>query len=257
MLDQQGPPAEAVEKEGPGEQVPKERIRIKAKSFDTDERNEDVFTIQEEKDLESWRQLHRHQTLKRQPEHSNLAKQVVDQEIMAARISIPVFEEDVFQANMDATAFVNTALRRKSVEVSNSKLTEEEATEIDEAKSREFAEWTRKNRFPKVLESQEVPESRLMSMRWVLTWKPSDEHPQGRNAKNQNRGLGVSKSRGYGTEGGKCRGSERCSRFSDQPSTMQIWNALIPSPRSCRAMDTRCKTKKMYTRQHCSKSGVP
>ena len=60
---------------------------------------------------------------------------------MPARIFIPVFEEDVFQANMDATTFVNTAWRRKSVEVSDSKLTEEEATEIDEATSGELAEW--------------------------------------------------------------------------------------------------------------------
>ena len=28
-----------------------------------------------------------------------------------------------------------------------------------------------------------MPVSRLMTMRWVLTWKPSDEHPQGRMAK--------------------------------------------------------------------------
>ena len=54
---------------------------------------------------------------------------------MAAGNSIPVFEEDVFYASMDATAFVNTALRRKPVEVSYSKLTAAEATEKDEAKS--------------------------------------------------------------------------------------------------------------------------
>ena len=35
---------------------------------------------------------------------SHLAKQVV-QEIMAARNSIPVFEEDMFHAGMDANAF--------------------------------------------------------------------------------------------------------------------------------------------------------
>ena len=118
--------------------------------------------------------------------------QVVDQEIMAARISILVFEEDVFHASMDATAFMNKALRRKSVEVSYSKLTEEEATPMDEAKNRELAELVQEEATPKVRESQEVPESRLMFMRWVLTWKPSGERPQGRKAKARIVVLGIS-----------------------------------------------------------------
>ena len=116
-------------------------------------------------------------------EQSDLVKQVVDQEILAARISILVFAEDVFHASLDATAFVNTPLRRKTVEFSYSKLTEEEATEMDDAKSRELDEWIQEEAISKVRERQEVPGSRLMSMRWVLTWKPSDEHPQGRKAK--------------------------------------------------------------------------
>ena len=131
-----------MNEEGVGEQVPRKRIRIKAKTYETAaqiEPDEDVFTIQEEKDHEAWRQFHQQQKLKRHREHSHFAKQVVGQEILAARISIPVFEEDVFCSSMDATA-----LRGNSVE---------------------------------------VPESRFMSMRWVLTWKPSDEHPQGRKAK--------------------------------------------------------------------------
>ena len=69
-----------------------------------------VVTIEEEKDHESWRQSHQQQKLKRQREQSHLAKQVVDQEIMAARISIPVFAEGVFHASIDATALVNTPL---------------------------------------------------------------------------------------------------------------------------------------------------
>ena len=47
----------------------------------------------------------------------------------------------------------------------------------------EFVEWIEEGAMSKVRESQEVPEPRLMSMRWVLTWKPSDEHPQSRKAK--------------------------------------------------------------------------
>ena len=66
---------------------------------------EEVFTIQEEKDHESWTPFHRQQKLQRQHEHSQLGKRGVDQEVVVARLSIPVFEEDVFLANMDATAF--------------------------------------------------------------------------------------------------------------------------------------------------------
>ena len=137
------------------------QMRLQLKSNQT--------TIQEETDHESWRQFHRQPKLKRQREHSHLAQQVVDQEIMAARNSTPVFDEDVFHANMDATAFVNTAMRRKSVKLSCSKKTEEEATEMDETRSRALAEWIQEEAISKVRECQEVPESRLMSMRWVLT----------------------------------------------------------------------------------------
>ena len=45
---------------------------------------------------------------------------------------------------------------------------------MDEAESRELAEWIQEGFTSKVGECQEVPESRLMFMRWALTWKPSD-----------------------------------------------------------------------------------
>ena len=61
-------------------------------------------------------------------------------------------------------------------------MTKEEAAELDEAKSREMAEWIQEA-ISQIREGQEVPDSRLMSKRWVLTWKPSDENPQGRKAK--------------------------------------------------------------------------
>ena len=71
-----------------------------------------------------------------------------------------MFEEDVFHARMDATAFVDTTLRRKTVEVSPA---------MNEARKRELAEWIQEGAISKVREKQEVPESRLVCMRWVLT----------------------------------------------------------------------------------------
>ena len=54
---------------------------------------------------------------------------------------------------------------------------------MDEAKSRVLSRWIQEEAISKFRESQEMLESRLMSMRWVQTWKPSDEHPQDRKAK--------------------------------------------------------------------------
>ena len=45
-----------------------------------------------------------------------------------------------------------------------------------------LAEWIQDGAISKVRDNQQVPESRLMSMRWVSTWKPSDEHLQCRKA---------------------------------------------------------------------------
>ena len=101
---------------------------------------------------------------------------------MAARISIPVFEEGVFHANMDATALVNTLAKENNRSFVH-ETDRRGSHRMDEAKSRELVEWIQEEAISKFRERHEVPESRLMSMRWVLTWKLSDEHPQGRKAK--------------------------------------------------------------------------
>ena len=148
LLDQHRPLAEAVERP--------EENELNEDGLVIFESDEDVFTTQEgheEEDHESLRQFHRQQKLKRQRDQSHLAKQGVDEKIFAVRISIPVFEEDVFHASTGATAFVTTALR----------LTEEEATDMDEAKSRELTQWIQEGAISKAHEW-----SRPMSMRWVL-----------------------------------------------------------------------------------------
>ena len=54
---------------------------------------------------------------------------------------------------------------------------------MHEANSRDVAEWIQEEAISQIREGQEVPESRLTSKRWVLTWRPSDEHLKGRQAK--------------------------------------------------------------------------
>ena len=54
---------------------------------------------------------------------------------------------------------------------------------MDEAKSCALSRWCQEEAISKFGESQEMLESRLMSMRWVQAWKPPDDHPQGSKAK--------------------------------------------------------------------------
>ena len=78
----------------------------------------------------------------------------------------PCLQECPFRLHpgADASAFVNTAISRKAVEVARSKQTEQEAIGMDEAKSRELTELIQEEAIRKVGEDQEIPESRLMSM---------------------------------------------------------------------------------------------
>ena len=54
---------------------------------------------------------------------------------------------------------------------------------MDEAKIRALSSWIQEEAISKFRESQEMLESRLMSMHWVHTSKPSDEPPEGSKAK--------------------------------------------------------------------------
>ena len=81
---------------------------------------------------------------------------------MIARVSMPIFENDAYYSGTDASAFVNTGIRRKDVEVSCPRLTEQEVSEMDEAKSRELTEWIQDEAIRGVRGDQKIPESRLM-----------------------------------------------------------------------------------------------
>ena len=161
---------------------------------------------------------------------------------------------------MDATAFVSTALRRKTVEVSLSKLTEGEATEMDKAKSRVLAEWIQEEEISKVRERQDVPESRLMSMHWVPTWKPSDEHTQSRKCGSQSRDLGVSASRGRRVESMKSDAVETWNDAHDSVDSIQPGRVGMRSrqARVSAGRWTRCaRHRKLYSHEHLTKTRVP
>ena len=79
-------------------------------------------------------------------------------------------------------------------------------------------------------------------MRWVLTWKPFDGHPQGRQSKESvHREFEIPASKGCWVEGVKDDVVE-----TEQHSTMQSWDVLTPSPRSSKATDTRCKPEAVH-----------
>ena len=107
-------------------------------------KTENTDGLAEEKDHESWNQFSPATKVE-----TTARKLAFDQKRCLTKRSrlldspFPcVSEDDVFHENMDVTTFVSTSLRRKRTETSYES------------------------------EKVEVPWSRLMSMRWVLTRKP-------------------------------------------------------------------------------------
>ena len=110
------------------------------------------------------------------------------------------------------------------------------------------------------LEGQEVLESRIMSMRWVLTWKPSDEHQQGRKAKAKIVVVGNQHPEVAETEGGTSdvvEAWQNAHTLQWHRSITLSWNVRMPRERSCRATEKRCKKSKMCTPELWAKSRVP
>ena len=79
-------------------------------------------------------------------------------------------------------AYMTSQLKRRQVEVREKTLTREEALRFHEAKQKEVRNFIAAECF-RVLEDQHVDESKIMGMRWLLTWKYDPQEADGRKPK--------------------------------------------------------------------------
>ena len=110
-----------LDDEGPEVQTPAKRMRFRKQSNPT-------ITVQHEVNHKMCQEVHRGQKLQWKKERLFCAKQLFASQTIVARVSIPIFENDEDQSGTD------TSIRRDAVEVSNLRLTEQEAIEMNEAK---------------------------------------------------------------------------------------------------------------------------
>ena len=74
------------------------------------------------------------------------------------------------------------AAKKNHVEIQYRNLNQAEKAEFDQAKSKELGCWVETSSIEPILKDRIHP-SRIMSSRWILTWKLDPTHPQGRKAK--------------------------------------------------------------------------
>ena len=141
-----------LDDEGPEVQTPAKRMRFRKQSNPT-------ITVQHEVNHKMCQEVHRGQKLQWKKERLFCAKQLFASQTIVARVSIPIFENDEDQSGTD------TSIRRDAVEVSNLRLTEQEAIEMNEAKRRSLTEWIQEEAMRKVREDQEMQQTRAMSVR--------------------------------------------------------------------------------------------
>ena len=72
------------------------------------------------------------------------------------------------EPDLDFAYLVSSAKRR--TEAVLRKMTSEERAQMDKAKNKELDQWVKHSVFT-IARRTGIPEHRIMSMRWVLTWK--------------------------------------------------------------------------------------
>ena len=83
----------------------------------------------------------------------------------------------------DLSCFVVSQLRKKRVEVSEKKLSPKELDLMKEAKAKEVKHWIVQKVLESLPEGHQIPEERVVNMRWLLTWKFDPQGPDGKKAK--------------------------------------------------------------------------
>ena len=72
-------------------------------------------------------------------------------------------------------AFVVTSLKKKRVEIKERNLNADDRALIQQAKGKEIREFIKEHVVARLREGEVVPKEQIMRMRWVLTWKMSNE----------------------------------------------------------------------------------
>ena len=79
-------------------------------------------------------------------------------------------------------AYIVKAARKTQTEVKFATLTNAEKEQFKKAKGKEIGCWIDTNAVKRILRNKVHPD-RIMSSRWILTWKKDEAHPEGRKAK--------------------------------------------------------------------------
>ena len=116
-----------------------------------------------------------------------------------------------FEANPEA--YVVSQTRKKQVEVQERKLSAEEANRFSEAKQIEVKNFIAAEC---LLEDKLPDKSKVIGMRWLLTWKYDPKYEDGRKGQGQGRGAGIPRSK-VSLEGD----------FSSD--TIEGWETVVPA----------------------------
>ena len=108
----------------------------------------------------------------------------IDDHLKAYELEVPMPERNrgwkTFSRNPEA--YVASALKKRQVEVSERKLSPEEAKKFTQAKATEVRNFVSSQCFAKMAEKHPAA-NEILGMRWLLTWKYDPKYEDGKKAK--------------------------------------------------------------------------